>query len=146
MSIGQEPIEKRNVINLRLLTKNSRKKVDKKSGKKQPRPFDYEIEPIVEPAPDSVYLGNTPKTPKTPASVIKNIKTPTPNSTSKAPVSKKKLQFNLEPIYEHRAFTDTELPDLNCAFTSSEKRTHTQIEDEVSMCTIDKTLPVKKEN
>jgi hypothetical protein len=52
---------KRSVVNLRLLTKNSRKRVDKKSGKKQPKPNDYE--PIVEPAPDSAFVTNTPKTP-----------------------------------------------------------------------------------
>ena len=86
---------KENVVNLRLLTKNSRKKVDKKSGKKQPRPFDYEIEPIVEPAPDSVYLGNTPKTPKTPASVIKNIKTPTPTQPQKHLFQKRNCSLTL---------------------------------------------------
>jgi hypothetical protein len=32
MSIGQEPIEKRPIVNLRLLTKKKRKRVDKKSG------------------------------------------------------------------------------------------------------------------
>ena len=61
MSIGQEPIEKRPIVNLRLLTKKKRKRVDKKSGKKQPKPNDYE--PIVEPAPDSAFVTNTPKTP-----------------------------------------------------------------------------------
>jgi hypothetical protein len=52
MSIGQEPIEKRTVVNLRLLTKNSKKKIDKKSGRKQPRANDYEAT-VVEPAPDA---------------------------------------------------------------------------------------------
>ena len=42
MSIGQEPIEKRTVVNLRFLTKNSKKKIDKQSGRKQPRANDFE--------------------------------------------------------------------------------------------------------
>ncbi|CAC5381169.1 unnamed protein product [Mytilus coruscus] len=61
ISIGQEPIEKRTLINLGLLTKNNSKRVDKKSGKKQLRQNDYD--PVVEPAPDSAYLVNTLKTP-----------------------------------------------------------------------------------
>ena len=36
ISIGQEPVEKRTVVNLRLLTKNSRKRVDKTSGRQKP--------------------------------------------------------------------------------------------------------------
>ena len=58
MSIGQEPIEKRTVINLRLLTKNSKKNIDKKSGRKQPRANDYEAT-VVEPAPDSDFVLHT---------------------------------------------------------------------------------------
>jgi hypothetical protein len=49
MSIGLEAIQKYRVVNLRALSKNSKKKIDKKSGRKQPRVNDYEIE--LEPAP-----------------------------------------------------------------------------------------------
>jgi len=55
--IGQEPIEKRTVVNIRLLTENSKKKIDRK----QPRTNDYEAT-VVEPAPDSdfsEYTNNT---------------------------------------------------------------------------------------
>jgi hypothetical protein len=37
MSIGLEAIQKNRVVNLRALSKNSKKKIDKKSGRKQPR-------------------------------------------------------------------------------------------------------------
>jgi hypothetical protein len=36
MSIGLETIQKNRVVNLRALSKNSKKKIDKKSGRKQP--------------------------------------------------------------------------------------------------------------
>ena len=39
MSIGLEAIQKNRVVNLRALSKNSKKKIDKKSGRKQPRVF-----------------------------------------------------------------------------------------------------------
>ena len=58
MSIGLEAIQKNRVVNLRALSKNSKKKIDKKSGRKQPRVNDYEIE--LEPAPDSAFTLNTP--------------------------------------------------------------------------------------
>ena len=44
MSIGLETIQKNRVFNLRALSKNSKKKIDKKSGRKQPRVNDYEFE------------------------------------------------------------------------------------------------------
>jgi hypothetical protein len=55
-----EPVQKNRVhrVNLRALSKNSMKKMDKKSGRKQPRANDYEIE--FEPAPDSAFSLNTP--------------------------------------------------------------------------------------
>jgi hypothetical protein len=53
LRLWQEPIEKRTGVNLRLLTKNSKKKIDKKSGRKQPRANDYEAT-VVEPAPDAI--------------------------------------------------------------------------------------------
>jgi hypothetical protein len=37
MSIGLEAIQKNRVVNLRALSKNSKEKIDKKSGRKQPR-------------------------------------------------------------------------------------------------------------
>jgi hypothetical protein len=52
MSIGLEAIQKNGLVNLRALSKNSKEKIDKKSGRKQPRVNDYEIE--FEPAPDSL--------------------------------------------------------------------------------------------
>ena len=68
-SIGLEPVQKNRVVNLRALSKSSKKKIDKKSGRNQPRANDYEIE--FEPAPDSAFSLNTPlkqtleKTPST---------------------------------------------------------------------------------
>jgi hypothetical protein len=44
MSIGLEAIQKNRVVNLRALSKNSKNKIEKKSGRKQPRVNDYEIE------------------------------------------------------------------------------------------------------
>ena len=58
ISIGLEPVQKNRVVNLRALSKNSKKKIDKKSGRKQPRANDYVIE--FEPAPDSEFSLNTP--------------------------------------------------------------------------------------
>jgi hypothetical protein len=51
------PLKKNRVVNLRALSKNSKNKIDKKSGRKQPRANDYEIE--FEPAPDSAFSLNT---------------------------------------------------------------------------------------
>jgi hypothetical protein len=71
--ISLEAIQKNRVVNLRALSKNSKKKIDKKSGRKQPWVNDYEIE--FEPAPDSAFTLNTPlkqnimKTPSTVGSV-----------------------------------------------------------------------------
>ena len=68
-SIGLEPVQKNRVVNLRALSKSSKNKIDKKSGRNQPRANDYEIE--FEPAPDSAFSLNTPlkqtweKTPST---------------------------------------------------------------------------------
>ena len=123
MSIGQEPIEKRSVVNLRILTKNSRKRVDKKSGKKQPKPNDYE--PIVEPAPDSAFVTNTPKTPSSILSTKNTDKKDVHKSSRKTPISKKKLHFNLDTIQEDRSSCSDDfpdLPDLHCPFTPGNKR------------------------
>ena len=43
ISIGLEPVQKNRVVNLRALSKNSKKEIDKKSGRKQPRANDYEL-------------------------------------------------------------------------------------------------------
>ena len=117
MSIGQEPIEKRSVVNLRLLKKNTRKRVDKKSGKKQPRPNDRES--IVEPAPDSAFITNTPKTPSSILSTKNTDKKDVHRSSRKTPISKKKLHFNLDTIQEDRSSCSddfADLPDLHCLF------------------------------
>ena len=53
MSIGLEAIQKHRVVNLRALSKNSKKTIYNKSGRKQPWVNDYEIE--FEPAPDSAF-------------------------------------------------------------------------------------------
>jgi hypothetical protein len=39
-----EPVQKNRVVNLRAFSKSSKKKIDKKSGRNQPRANDYEIE------------------------------------------------------------------------------------------------------
>jgi hypothetical protein len=83
-------IEKRTVVNLRLLTKNSKKTIDKKSGRKQLRANDNEAT-FVEPAPDSDFVLNTPITPHSTMT-----KLPTHSALkrqTKTPVSKKKLQL-----------------------------------------------------
>jgi hypothetical protein len=123
MSIGQEPIEKRSVVNLRLLKKNTRKRVVKKSDKKQPRPNDYE--PIVEPAPDSAFVTNTPKTPSSILSTKNTDKKDVHKTSRKTPISKKKLHFNIDTIQEDRSSCSDDvpdLPDLHCPFTPGNKR------------------------
>ena len=77
MSIGLEAFQKNRVVNLRALSENSKKNIDNKSGRKQPRVNDYEIE--FEPAPDSAFTLNTPlkqNVMKTPSTV--GIVKPTP--------------------------------------------------------------------
>ncbi|CAG2237568.1 unnamed protein product [Mytilus edulis] len=126
MSIGQEPIEKRPVVSLRVLTKNNRKRVDKKSGKKQPRQNDYD--PVVEPAPDSAYLVNTPKTPSQVHSTQKSPQKSALKTKSKTPHSKKKLHFNLETVSEEEIDT--------CPISPDEKKDN--------IITLDDTPPGKK--
>ena len=85
------PLKKNRVVNLRALSKNSKNKIDKKSGRKQPRANDYEIE--FEPAPDSAFSLNTPlkqtleKTPSTVGSIKIN-KTPKNKTDISTPKSK----------------------------------------------------------
>ncbi|CAG2246623.1 unnamed protein product [Mytilus edulis] len=126
MSIGQEPIEKRPVVSRRVLTKNNRKRVDKKSGKKQPRQNDYD--PVVEPAPDSAYLVNTPKTPSQVHSTQKSPQKSSLKTKSKTPHSKKKLHFNLETVSEEEIDT--------CPISPDEKKDN--------IITLDDTPPGKK--
>jgi hypothetical protein len=72
-----------------------------KSDKKQPRPNDYE--PIVEPAPDSTFVTNTPKTPSSILSTKNTDKKDVHKTSRKTPISKKKLHFNLDTIQEDRS-------------------------------------------
>ena len=98
MSIGLQPTKKDNVVSLRALSKNSKKKIDKKSGRKQPRANDYGIE--FEPAPDSQFSINTPlkqklmTTPSTNGSIKPN-KTPKISTEFSTPKSKKKLELSV---------------------------------------------------
>ena len=140
MRIGQEPIEQRPVV--RLLTKNTHKRVDKKSGKKQPRPNDYE--PIVEPAPDSAFVTNTPKTPSSILSTNNTDKQDEHKYSRKKPISKKKLHFNLDTIQEDRSSCSDDfpdLPDLHCPFIPGNKRPA----EDVSTHTPE-SLPTKRSN
>ena len=49
MSVGLETIDSQRKVNLTRLRKNTRSKVEKTSGRKVPRPGDYQVEP----APDA---------------------------------------------------------------------------------------------
>ena len=87
-------IQKNRVVNLRALSKNSKKKIDKKSGRKQPRVNDYEIE--FEPAPDSAITLNTPlkqNVMKTPSTVGSVKPTPQKMNDVSTPKSKRKIRF-----------------------------------------------------
>ena len=75
ISIGLQPIEKKRVVNLRVLSTKSKKNIHKKSGRKQPRPNDIETE--IEPAPNSIFVNKTPKN--------VNSKPPPPSSKTKTP-------------------------------------------------------------
>ena len=107
MSIGLEAIQKNRVVNLRALSKNSKKKIDKKSGRKQPRVNDNEIE--FEPAPDSAFTLSTPlkqnvmKTPSTVGSVK-----PTPQKMNDVSTPKSKRKIDLSAIVEEE--NDTNFP------------------------------------
>jgi hypothetical protein len=49
-----------NLERLRVLSTKSKKKIDKKSGRKQLRPNSNDIETEIEPAPDSIFVNQTP--------------------------------------------------------------------------------------
>ena len=96
MYIGDDIEKKPRVVNLRMLSKRSLKRKDKKSGRKKPRPNDYDNAEVL-PAPDSEEIekldpSNTPVslTPKTPAK---------PVSSKKTPKSKKNLQLEENTEY-----------------------------------------------
>ncbi|VDI58310.1 Hypothetical predicted protein [Mytilus galloprovincialis] len=70
------------------------RELTKNQEKKQPRQNDYD--PVVEPAPDSAYLVNTPKT----SSQVHSTQKSALKTKSKTPHSKKKLHFNLDTVSE----------------------------------------------
>lgn len=93
MSIGADDYGKKRSLNLSQLRKNSRKRPNKKAGRKQPRPCDKEDISII-PAPDSSkqsFICSTPTcdsdSEATP-SILKRRKT-----TQATPVSRKKIVF-----------------------------------------------------
>ena len=91
MYIGDDIEKKPKVVNLRMLSKRSLKRKDKTSGRKKPRPNDYDNAEVL-PAPDSEEIENTTVslTPKTPAK---------PVSSKKTPKSKKTLQLEENTEY-----------------------------------------------
>jgi hypothetical protein len=84
---------------------------------------------IVEPAPDSAFVTNTPKTPSSILSTKNTDKKDVHKSSRKTPISKKKLHFNLDTIQEDRSscsddfpdLPDLHCPDLHCPFTTGNK-------------------------
>ena len=131
MSIGLEAIQKNRVVNLRALSKNSKKKIDKKSwAENNLGPVnDYEIE--FEPAPDSAFTLNTPlkqnvmKTPSTVGSVK-----PTPQKMNDVSTQKSKRKIDLSAIVEEE--NDTELPDI------------INVTEKIDDINSNKSLPMKK--
>jgi hypothetical protein len=96
MYIGDDIENKPRVVNLRMLSKRSLKRNDKKSGRKKPRRNDYDNAEVLS-APDSEEIEKieTPYTtvsltPKTPAK---------PVSSKKTPKSKTKLQLEENTEY-----------------------------------------------
>jgi hypothetical protein len=68
MSIGMDPHNVKGKVSLTQLRKNSRKRVDKKSGRKKPRLNDYDLIP----AADSSFTLNDSKLTSTPVADSKN--------------------------------------------------------------------------
>ena len=95
MRIGLQPVERKNVwlicVSCRLKAK---KKIENKSGRKQPRPNDIETE--IESATDSIFVNQTPtKVNSQPPNPSSKTKTPfkTPSKSSFVPPkSKKKIR------------------------------------------------------
>jgi len=101
MSIRVEELSEKRIYNLTQLQKNTRKRPNKRAGRKQPRPCDRDISII--PAPDSTlqtsFMCSTPQTDKSPQSPAPRTPT-TPRSILKrkpshstTPVSQKKIKF-----------------------------------------------------
>jgi hypothetical protein len=105
MSIGVEELSEKRIYNLTQLRKNTRKRPNKRAGRKQPRPCDRDISII--PAPESTlqtsFMCSTPqtdkspqspapRTPTTPRSILKR-KPSHPTTVPTTPVSKNKIQF-----------------------------------------------------
>ena len=105
MSIGVEELSEKRIYNLTQLRKNTRKRPNKRAGRKQPRPCDRDISII--PAPDSTLQTSlmcsmpktdkslqspAPRTPITPRSILKR-KPSHPTTVPTTPVSKKKIKF-----------------------------------------------------
>jgi hypothetical protein len=102
MSIGVEELSEKCIYNLTQLRKNTRKRPNKRAGRKQPRPCDRDISII--PAPESTLQTSlmcsmpktdkslqspAPRTPTTPRSILKR-KPSHPTTVPTTPVSKKK--------------------------------------------------------
>ena len=99
MSIGVEELSEKRIYNLTQLRKNTRKRPNKRAGRKQPRPCDRDISII--PAPDSTLQASVmcstpqtdkspqspaPRTPTTPRSILKR-KPSHPTTVPTTPVS-----------------------------------------------------------
>jgi hypothetical protein len=76
MALNLDNIDEKRVHNLTQLRKNSRKRPNKKAGKKQPRPCDEDQLSVINPAPDSAkkqsFFSSTPIS--TPQSILKKRK------------------------------------------------------------------------
>jgi hypothetical protein len=120
MSIGIEPTDSKRNYNMSQLRRNSRKRIDKKSGRKIPRTNDIVDTSQIEPAPDSFMLSElhdmSPKIASTPT-IMQNEQCETPKSILKVKCaengsykkSKKSLKF---------ADENQEIDDKNETFQS----------------------------
>ena len=59
MTLNLNNIDEKRVYNLTQLRKNSRKRPNKKAGKKQPRPCDEDQLSVINPAPDCAKKKNS---------------------------------------------------------------------------------------
>jgi hypothetical protein len=95
MTLNLDNIDEKRVYNLTQLRKNSRKRPNKKAGKKQPRPCDEDQLSVINPAPDSAkkqyFFSSTPIS--TPQSILKKCKA----SPSIKPSAAKKIRFEHLP-------------------------------------------------
>jgi hypothetical protein len=112
MSVGLEPVQTNRAVNLRLYRKTAKRKLTKKTARKQPRANDYELE--FEPAPDSEFSLNIPmklKVEKTPSTTGIN-NTPKNTITNPTPISKRKRDLSV--IEEESELETDELPTVIC--------------------------------